>query len=172
MVDAPVPTLEREATLQRLSVAGSGLGLDPDPKHRVRGRNLADDHRIPGALAARVGQRHFRPPTERRRDGHSQSLQQRSMSGVSQDRAARVCADAEVESNDASDANQMNEGDAVGFRMLDQGDGRARESACMADLSLGQTSAEPGEAELAPDIGQDGSRPLGSPVDLTLTRRH
>jgi hypothetical protein len=86
-----VSSLKRNAPLERLNITELGLGLYSDAPTRTL------DHRVPSALVARYGDRHFESPLEGGVGAAAKAVEKLPVGGIPDGSAPRICPSAQVE---------------------------------------------------------------------------
>jgi len=129
-VDAAVPQLEREASLEGLEIARSRLGFDADPPA------LAADMPVPRAKVAGDRKRDFHAPAERAVEAPPEPTERRRVGAIADRLARGVCTRGQLEPDDRQELAQHRDRDVRREAALDPANLWPPQSHCATDLGL------------------------------------
>lgn len=158
MVGTAVPQLQREATLQRLTIAWSRLGLDADIPV------VAGHDSIPGSSVCWAGERHFGPEPQRTMKMCPEPAEERNVSGIPQRLTGWERSNAQLETHDCQQPRSLLDRQIARQSSLNAAVLRLRQSDGLRHHCAAEPSVKPSVVELVKEPARE--RPAASRRDV------
>ena len=153
-VDAPVPQLEREASLESLEIARSRLGFDTNPPSR------AADMSVPRPKVARDRERDLRAPAKRAVEAPPEPAQDRHVGAVADRLARGICTRRQFEPDDREEPAEHRDRDARREAALNPANLLPAQPHRATDLGLAQATIDPRPPELGGELRDGAPSPI------------
>jgi hypothetical protein len=155
-VDAAIPQLEREASLEGLQIGRSRLRFDADPPA------LAADMAVPRAQVADDWKRDLDPPVERAVKAPPKLAQDRHVGPVADRLACGVCTRGQFEPDDRDEPAEPDDRDVRREAALDPANLSPAQPHRATDLRLAQSTIDPRPSELGGELRDGAPSPIGT----------